>query len=193
MNDERKPLELPDKSVSDSVLEQLSTLRRVRDALEQRGVPVNMKPEFDIPDLPLDLSSITESELGNLYSKLLSWDNYFTQELAFAEAEVKECKNKLEVTIVKLSGGKKKRDHSMDVDDRVLKAREMLQEAEQTAGILKSTHSIFSNRVKMISRSIELRKMELEKSMREEGISRTKRPGHHYPSTRHTKFDPDKR
>jgi hypothetical protein len=116
----------------------------------------------------------------------LAWDNYFSHEMAMADAEVKEAKNKLEVTLVKLTGGAKKRTHALDADERVLASRSELQEAEQTAGVLKTTHSIFANRLKVVSRAIELRKMEWEKSQRESGI----RSG--LPHIGHSKFGAEK-
>ena len=174
---ERKPLDLPDGSVSDDILKKMSTLRKVRDSLRDKGVPLDMKPEFDLPEIPKDLSTLSNSELGDLYGKILAWDNYFTQETALAESEVKEKKNILDLIVVKVSKGKKKRTHEYDLDPRVLEARAEMQEADQAATILKSTHSVFSNRLRAVSRTIELRKMEVEKNARD-GNMRTNYPPH---------------
>jgi hypothetical protein len=171
MND-RKPLELPDASVSDKLLGRMSTLRRVRDRLVKKGVPLGIKPDFDIPEIPKELSSLGDKEIADLYGEILAWYNYFTQETALADAEVKEKKNILDLIVVKVSKGKKKRTHDHDLDDRVLTARAELQEAEQAATILKSTHSIFSNSMKAVSRIIELRKMEWEKNNRDGNMRR---------------------
>lgn len=176
MND-RQPLDLPDGSLSDKILKRLSTLRRVRDSLVAKGVPLDMKPEFDLPEIPKDLSILSNEELGDLYGKILAWDNYFTQETALAESEVKEKKNIMDLIVVKVSQGKKKRTHDYDLDERVLEARAQLQEAEQTATLLKSTHSVFSNRLRAVSRMIELRKMDVEKSARD-GNLKTNYPPH---------------
>lgn len=188
MNDQHSPLELPDASLEDKDLDRLRTLRKVRDALAQKGVPVNVKPDYDIPEVPPNLSEISERELGDLYARLLAWDNYFSYETALAESEAKEAKNILTLTIVKLTGGEKKRTHEVDLDERVKDARAELQEAEQTATLLKRTHSIFSNKLKVVSRTIELRKIDLEKAMRGDGIASTKRGRDGGPVVRHSKL-----
>jgi len=120
--------------------------------------------------VPTALSETTEAQLGDLYSKLLAWDNYFSMEMALSESDVKERKNILQLVITKIADGRKKNE--VEGDPRVQQAKAELQEAEQEAKILKTTHSIFSNKMKVVSRTIELRKIDLEKSMREEGIRR---------------------
>ena len=170
MVDETAPLNLPDGAAADKDLEKLRTLRTVRDRLRDKGVPINMKPEFDIPEVPTALSEISDAELGDLYSKLLSWDNYFNMEMALSEADVKEKKNILQLVTVKIAEGRKKAE--IEADPRIQDAKAELQQAEQEAKILKTTHSIFSNKMKVVSRTIELRKVELEKSLREASVQR---------------------
>jgi hypothetical protein len=163
-------LKLPDKSATDDELQALSTLRHVKEKLRKMGVEEPVEPEYKIPDIPRDISSLGDSEVGDLYGKLLEWDNYFTLQTAWADAEAKEAKNKLQLIITKLSGGKKKTTHQFDGDSRVLTARAELQECEQISGILEATHKTFSSKLRMVSRNIELRKLEWEKNHRGSGI-----------------------
>jgi len=184
MEDERQPLELPDASLEDRDIDRMRTLRKVRDSLRDKGIPDNMKPDYEIPEVPGNLSELPENELGDLYAKLLAWDSYFSYETALAESEVKECKNILELTIVKISGGERKRAaHAANLDERVQLAKSDLQQAEQAAKLLKTTHSIFSNKLKVVSRTIELRKIDLEKTVRGENLGRSDR-GSRYPRFR---------
>ena len=166
MDKEHSHLQLPDKSASDEELEALSTLRHVKDRLKKMGVEEPVKPESKIPDVPSDISSLSDTEIGDLYSTLLEWDNYFTLQSAWADAESREAKNKLELIIVKLSGGKKKKTHEHDNDPRVMNARASVQESEQISGILEAIHKTFSSKLRGVSRNIELRKLEWEKSHR---------------------------
>ena len=170
MNDHDGHLQLPDKSASDKELEALSTLRHAREKLKKMGVEEPVEPSFKIPDIPEDISTLSDKEVGDLYAKLLEWDNYFTLQTAWADAEAKEAKNKLQLIIVKLSGGKKKKTHDYDNDERVLSARAEVQQAEQISGILEATHKTYSAKLRMVSRNIELRKLEWEKNHRSGGI-----------------------
>lgn len=172
MDDDHKPLELPDKSASDKELDALSTLRHVKSKLAQMGVEEPMKPESGIPDVPPDISEVSDREIGDLYSGILAWDSYFSLQTAWADAEVKEAKNKLELIIVKQSGGKK-RTRAYDDEPRVLEARAELQAGEQLARILEANHKVISSKLRMISRNIELRKLDWEKSVRESNIKRS--------------------
>jgi hypothetical protein len=170
MDEEHSHLKLPEQSASDGELEALSTLRHVKDKLKTMGVEEPVEPDFKIPDLPTDISAMTDREIGDLYAKLLEWDNYFTLQTAWADAEAKEAKNKLQLIIMKVSGGKKKKTYEYDNDSRVLEARAEVQGCEQVSMILEATHKTFSAKLRMVSRNIELRKLEWEKNHRGSGI-----------------------
>ena len=103
------PMELPDGGIaSNEELDAFSTMQHVRTKLAEMGIEEPMKPQFDLPDVPPDISSVTDKEIADLYSKMLSWDSYFSLQAAWANAELKEAKNKHTLIVSKLTGGAKK-------------------------------------------------------------------------------------
>lgn len=184
MHDEpHGPIKLPKGGlVPDEDLEKFSTLTHVRTKLAGMGIMEPQKPEFDLPDIPGDLLEISDKEVGNLYSQMLAWDSYFSLQAAWAEAELKEAKNKLTLIVSKLKAGKKK---DVDNDSRVQSAKAEVQEIEQTAGILETTHKVFSAKLRMVSRVIEVRKLDWEKNARDGGIRAQRYP--------HSRLGADKR
>lgn len=172
------PLKLPEGgAVEDEELEVFSTLQHVRTKLADMGIEEPMKPDFDLPDIPPDISSIHDKELADLYSKMLSWDSYFSLQSAWAEAELKEAKNKMTLIASKLKS-KKKNKAEVDSDPRVRGAKAEVQEREQTSHILETTHKVFSAKLRMVSRMIEIRKLDWEKSSRDGHIRNVKYPHH---------------
>ena len=179
-NEPHGPLKLPaGGSVSDDELDAFSTLQHVRTQLADMGIEEPMKPEFDLPDVPPDISSASNDEIADLYSQMLSWDSYFSQQYAWADAELKEAKNKHTLIVSKLTGGaKKKKAGEFESDPRVKSAKVEVQKLEQLTGILGTTHKVFTAKLRMVSRTIEIRKMDWDKSTRDTAIRGTKYPHH---------------
>lgn len=164
------PLELPDGAVSDAELDRYSTLQHVRTKLAEMGVEEPMKPDHEVPEVPSDISAITDKEIADLYSRLLAWDSYFTLQAAWADAELKEAKNKLALITTKLVGSPRKKLGDYEMDSRVLQAKTEVQSIEQTAGILEATHKVLTSKLRVVSRVIEVRRQDWEKSQRDGNI-----------------------
>ena len=169
------PMELPDGGIaSNEELDAFSTMQHVRTKLAEMGIEEPMKPQFDLPDVPPDISSVTDKEIADLYSKMLSWDSYFSLQAAWANAELKEAKNKHTLIVSKLTGGAKKtKAGEFESDPRVMEAKAEVQQLEQVSGILETTHKVFTAKLRMVSRNIELRKLDWEKSMRDGSVRST--------------------
>jgi hypothetical protein len=53
-------------------------------------VSLGSQPEYELPDLPRDLTALSDQRLMTLFAEMVSWQNYAATKLA--EAEVEETK-----------------------------------------------------------------------------------------------------
>src|SRR5437764_2415250 len=59
------------------------------------GVVFNSQPDFEIPDLPRDITSVSDQALMRLFSEYVAWQNYAATQLV--EHEVEETRAEADV------------------------------------------------------------------------------------------------
>ena len=59
-------------------------------SLDSGVVSLGSQPEYELPDLPRDLTALSDQRLMTLFAEMVSWQNYAATKLA--EAEVEETK-----------------------------------------------------------------------------------------------------
>ena len=108
-------------------------IRRVNPQSESSEAPLlneaelfDPKPDYDVPELPWDITEVSDSLLMEHFSKQLAWQNFFATQVAQAEiieAEA-EAHLKTQEAVVMLTGKKVTEARAeRDVDENVMAAR----------------------------------------------------------------------
>lgn len=153
------------------VLDTFLTLEDVLIELKDRKVSPIEPPEEDMSKMPDDLSKLTNDDVAALFSKILAYQNFVATELALASAELTQEKNRL--TYVKASLKKQIKDKDeLETHPEMLQAKVAKQKAEQRHLMVEALNRVITNNLKVVSRSIELRRLDFDGHHRETSIGR---------------------
>ncbi|NMC34645.1 MAG: hypothetical protein GYA36_19660 [Veillonellaceae bacterium] len=146
-----------------------STLERVRERAREQGLQEPRRPKGVIPDVPLDLSSRGGSFLVDLYRELVAWYEFSSFQAAIADLKSGEWKNNLGL-LLKAHAKDGMAPEEIETDETVIAVRKALQVSEQEATLWGNQKSNLDRLMKMVSRSVEVLKLEAEKGQRSGGI-----------------------
>ncbi len=79
-----------------TILHQTGESHDAHKKLDQQGLYLPSAPEFDAPDIPMDISELSDEELMELYTQLVTYLNFVTVQLATAEIDERMAEKKLE-------------------------------------------------------------------------------------------------
>lgn len=68
-------------------LSQTLTAVKQRQGLAVASLPVVHRPDFELPEVPLDLAELTDDDMMTLFVQLTRWTDYLAWEFAIAEVE----------------------------------------------------------------------------------------------------------
>jgi hypothetical protein len=165
-------LKLDKDLINDEIFKSFNTLEKVRERLETMGIKQPPAPESDLPKVPENLESLSDMELGSFHSRLLEHYNFASSKLAEAEAEKLQITNQVTYLKAKLESEGTK---DVKINDAYLYALRLEQEIKQTIIMLESLKTILNKDMTVISRNIEIRKLDWEKNRRDGGIRSTQR------------------
>ena len=154
-----------------------STIDGVLVDLHKQGfIPVR-RPPFAPPEfLPIDFSQLTAERFYLLQAQYEAWKSYAAYNQALLKCGIEECKNSLKVlpaevrkTVRNQYAEAKERKPSNDaIDDEVIthpryiELLNRLQRLEQTKELIDHASDSYSRKIQILSRTLELRRQELE-------------------------------
>lgn len=156
-------------------------LVQLNDMMEDLGVKRIAPPASDgPPPFPENVYDLSPSELGRLQSKYQRWLEYYAPEATFARTEERVAQEILRavesIVFTTLTGTVEDRKHLTRFDKRLLYARKRTQEAELKAFGIQKITSILEQNLKLLSRTIELRKLEFDNFWREQHAQSYRHP-----------------
>jgi hypothetical protein len=129
---------------------------------ETESVALGQPPEFELPDLPRDLTALNDPRLMTLFSEFVAWQNYAATKLG--EYEIEETRAEAaqryaeDLVMMGASKGEIQRTrHTLSQDKQVEDARNR---AIQAYALRKTTAVVFANCervVNLISRELSRR------------------------------------
>lgn len=160
------PVELDAKLLSG-----FETLESVLKYMGEKKINPIKPPEGEMPTMPADISQLSNQDIGKLYSELLSWHNFVITELALLHAEHVQEKNRLSYVKARLKKELKKTEE-VEAHPAMLDTRIRTQEAEQKFLWVEAMSKVLNKNLAVVSRHIELRKVDMDGHIREAGISK---------------------
>jgi len=145
----------------------LSTMIKVEKELKEMGIEA-IQQHGSAPEIPANLDSLTDSQLGNLYAQILEYYNYVQYQFALVKSMKVEADNKLKYVVASL----KKQKISWETHPLYLETLKAQQHITQKVTMLEAVKTIMSKRLAVLSRHVEIRKLEWEKCRRGDSISR---------------------
>ena len=168
----------------EKLLGSLKTMEKVKKQLEHLGIKEPDPPDSDAPDVPADIEQVSDSELGNLNSKLLEHYNFATYQLALAQGRKAECGNSMKYVKAAM---KERKIKDLDAHPEYVMAVKDYQEADQMVTMLEAYKHSLSKRMAVVSRDVERRKLEWEKHSRTGSIGRMRHDVDHVDASRRWK------
>lgn len=136
--------------------------------LQSEAERFDPEPDYEIPELPWDITETSDALLMEHFSKQLAWQNYLATQVAQAEISEAEAEAHLKTqeALVMLNGKKVTEARAeRDVDENVLSARSDYLTAKAKRKLLQVTMENRERCVNLISR-------ELTRRVGREGMSR---------------------
>lgn len=118
------------------------------------------KPEFEIPELPWDITELSDNLLMEHFSKQLAWQNFFATQVAQAEIDEADAEARLKTqeAVVMLTGKKVTEARAeRDVDENVVAARQEFLVAKARRKMLQVTMENRERCANLISRELTRR------------------------------------
>jgi hypothetical protein len=118
------------------------------------------EPNYDIPEVPWDITDISDALLMEHFSKQLAWQNYLATQVAKAEIEEADAESflKTKEAVVMLTGKKVTEARAeRDVDENVIAARDRYLVAKAKRKLLQVTMENRDRCVNLISRELTRR------------------------------------
>lgn len=180
------------RSALREIFARFATSDRVLDDLEKSGIKDPVKPQFDLPEVTVDALTTTNSrDYAELFAKQLAWFNYLTQTHALSKIMLLEAENILDLVENAIKDAlleeNKLRDKAekmsageiatkVKVHPDYVEALEKAQEVKQYKLRLDAHVDVADRNMKVISREVEMKKIEAEGAARESSIGRFRRP-----------------
>jgi len=160
------PVDLDEKLLSG-----FETLEGVLKYMGEKKINPIQPPEGEMPTMPADISVLSNQDMGKLYSEILSWHNFVITELALLHAEHVQEKNRLSYVKARLKKDLGKTEE-VEAHPAMLDARVRAQQSEQKFLWVEAMSKVLNKNLAVVSRHIELRKVDMDGHVREAGISK---------------------
>ena len=118
------------------------------------------KPEYEVPELPWDITDVSDSLLMEHFSKQLAWQNFFATQVAQAEIDEADAEAQLKTqeAVIMLTGKKVTEARAeRDVDENVIAARSTYLVAKAKRKMLQVTMENRERCANLISRELTRR------------------------------------
>jgi len=66
--------------------------------LARQGLSLPLRPEFEIPSLPRDITELSDEQLMDAFVELTSWNDYISTQVAAAQVDERAAQRLLDVT-----------------------------------------------------------------------------------------------
>ncbi len=153
--------------------EQITTLKRVnrgfekaKEMIEKAGLPSPGRPkEEHCPELPADITSLSDQEIGYYIGVFSSWIAYADYSASIADMRYTAYRNALDLVSAKVqlekSGTVQERADQKVLDDRYQEALQESEQAEATCEITKSLLRGYIRQYEALSRELTRRQSEI--------------------------------
>lgn len=126
--------------------------------------------------LPNNVSSLSAAEIGELYNLLTCHNDYVTGRITIAKAAVRNAEERLKLTKAKVrktkAGNAQEREDATLCDERYVSANADCLEAKEYCDLLTGIEVAAARDGRVVSRIIEVRKLELGQGRRDVNIER---------------------
>jgi hypothetical protein len=169
-----------------------NTMPWVEDQLEHLGVPPPMEPNHECPVImPGTLSTLSSMEYTTVYEKILGWFGYLTEKAAYAKSMVLQCENEMayietltkkqiqDETAANPRAKKPTKDEAdlrVQLDPRYADLKLISQKWRQLRDGLQARLETVEANMKVVSRHIEIRKLDHEGTNRQENMPGRNKP-----------------
>lgn len=191
MNDSGRNLRLPQglnygpgQTQAQAVMTKWHTIDDVQEESLLRGFPEKVKPEFECPQLDVEtLTSNDSKAYTQKYTELLAWFGYAGELLALIHARVLQLKNMQDIlaaegrkTLRDLKSGVKKPTKE-EIEDYLTLNPEyqdvtlQLQRFQQAKLLYDAKVDSIERSLRVISRQIEIRRLDIEQNRTDGGMS----------------------
>lgn len=120
-------------------------------------LPLPAKPVYEIPPLPDDVTELGDSALMSLFRRLMGWQKYLATQLALAEIDEKQAKNRLGRVEKGFDFRKPADKERAAADPRYEDAMELQQDAYAYRRIVEALHGTVENDTFFCSRELSRR------------------------------------
>lgn len=162
----------------------------VRELEMKYGFPAPKEPDFNAPTLSVeDLTEAQGREYTEKYLHFTSWFNYTSQVVAYHQAKLLQLENEMKQIEAKMREGMRERSSRttkggekkppplaemadiIRLDPRYTELGQQRQWHEQVLYISRTNAAAYESSVKLISRQIEIKRMEFEQASRENNLN----------------------
>lgn len=154
-------LVLGDSVIDDELYNSLSTMDKLKKRLKELGLSEPPLPMTEHPIVPKDLDSLSDQELGALHSHILEHFNYTSYQYALYQCNKAEADNKVKYIKSKL---KSLKSENIESSAEFIESVRVQQEIEQVMIMVEALRSILSKQMAVVSRNVEIRKLDWEKN-----------------------------
>lgn len=174
-----------------TIIQHWDTAGDVERSLEKRGFKTHSQPTFACPELTADILTTTDTRhYTETYAHLLAWFNFASEKLAQVQSNILQFKNMRDILLAEgrkvvktqLDVTGKKKMSQKEFDDHMLLNAEyqevifQLQQSQQSELILGTRVEGIERSLRLISRQIEIRKLDIEQTRTSSAIA-NRRPG----------------
>lgn len=142
----------------------MKTSSRALERLNREGLELPVKPEFEMPSIPTDLTTIPDPDLMSLFAELTAWTDHLRGRAAVASIDEKEMHRALEVVEGESLLGRWQAKtpvtvakNAVDVDPQVTRAKDAHAEAEAYRKLVETLADSTERDVSLISRELTRR------------------------------------
>lgn len=146
------------------------------------GIPIPPKPAGQIADLPRDVTSLNDDQLGNLMAAYSQWITYIDYQLAIADGQREAAETyltyiqaRVRIEIKSRQGSEKRtvqdKNDIMETNDKVVAAKEKYVFWESTYRLTKSLRDSAQLAWDTVSRRITQRGQEVDRTRRESNVA----------------------
>jgi len=138
------------------------------------------RPEFDLVELPSDVTLLSSEELGEKFTQLTAWADYAASELAHAQIAERDAQRKLsnknDMLLVQKMGSAAKGDRitlikaQINIDPDVQELSQSYEEKYAYRKLVEMTLNNYERDLQLISREVTRRSNDLRSTRKEWGV-----------------------
>lgn len=176
----------------EEIATKFNTLEEVEAEIASKGLTPRERPAFELPDITPELLTTPDAQQYSVfYAQHLAWRNYIMPQLASASSLLSQAKTQLKLVEQKMRADLQRTNNMLEKKDRLSAAEieteietdptriEILlvvQKAQQSKATLDAYFEIADKNLAVISRQVEIRKLDIEKNLRGENFGYGPRP-----------------